>query len=1597
MSKMASLKLFKVASIILLSLIILHTARAEESEERANPPVSFALTLDLDAQDETVECDEDSEDAFDEWIDNNGGAIVSGFCGTVDWDWDFVDQGDVSFCGNTETFVVTFTATDDCDGASVSTTATFTIQDTTPPTPPAAPADLTLDCADNIPVPPTLTAYDECDGVDIAGIVSETDNGGTSCVIITRTWTFTDECGNASTSTQTITVIDNTAPVIITQAQDQTIECDEDSEDAFDEWIDNNGGAIAIDNCGNVEWDWELVDQGDVSFCGNTETFIVTFTASDDCGNEASTTATFTIEDTTPPTPPAPPANVTLACIDDVTMPVDLLATDECSDDDILGVVTETNNGATGCVGNPLIITRTWTFTDECGNASTSTQTITVIDNTAPVIITQAQNQTIECDEDSEDAFDEWIDNNGGAIAIDNCGNVEWDWELVDQGDVSFCGNTETFIVTFTASDDCGNEASTTATFTIEDTTPPTPPAPPANVTLACIDDVTMPVDLLATDECSDGDILGVVTETNNGATGCVGNPLIITRTWTFTDECGNASTSTQTITVIDNTAPAIITQAQDQTIECDEDSEDAFDEWIDNNGGAVAIDNCGNVEWDWELVDQGDVSFCGNTETFIVTFTASDDCGNEASTTATFTIEDTTPPTPPAPPANVTLACIDDVTMPVDLLATDECSDDDILGVVTEINNGATGCVGNPLIITRTWTFTDECGNASTSTQTITVIDNTAPVIITQAQDQTIECDEDSEDAFDEWIDNNGGAIAIDNCGNVEWDWELVDQGDVSFCGNTETFIVTFTASDDCGNEASTTATFTIEDTTPPTPPAPPANVTLACIDDVTMPVDLLATDECSDDDILGVVTETNNGATGCVGNPLIITRTWTFTDECGNASTSTQTITIIDDVNPVITAPADVTIACNESDLPTNTGQATATDNCDTDVTVTYADTVTPGVCANESNITRTWTATDDCGNTATAVQIISIIDNTAPVLLSPAQDITVECDEDSEDAFDNWIDLNGLAAAADLCGPVTWSFDITDPGDVSFCGNTEVIEVTFTATDACNNAISTTATFTIEDTTPPTPPAPPANVTLACIDDVSMPVDLLATDECSDDDILGVVTETNNGATGCVGNPLIITRTWTFTDECGNASTSTQTITVIDDVNPVITAPADVTIACNESDLPTNTGQATATDNCDTDVDVTYADTVTPGVCDNESNITRTWTATDDCGNTATAVQIISIIDNTAPVLLSPAQDITVECDEDSEDAFDNWIDLNGLAAAADLCGPVTWSFDITDPGDVSFCGNTEVIEVTFTATDACNNAISTTATFTIEDTTPPTPPAPPANVTLACIDDVTMPVDLLATDECSDDDILGVVTETNNGATGCVGNPLIITRTWTFTDECGNASTSTQTITVIDDVNPVITAPADVTIACNESDLPTNTGQATATDNCDTDIDVTYADTVTPGVCANESNITRTWTATDDCGNTATAVQIISIIDNTAPVLLSPAQDITVECDEDSEDAFDNWIDLNGLAAAADLCGPVTWTFDITDPGDVSFCGNTEVIEVTFTATDACNNAISTTATFTIEDTTPPTPPAPPANVTLACIDDVIYAR
>ena len=146
------------------------------------------------------------------------------------------------------------------------------------------------------------------------------------------------------------------------------------------------------------------------------------------------------------------------------------------------------------------------------------------------------------------------------------------------------------------------------------------------------------------------------------------------------------------------------------------------------------------------------------------------------------------------------------------------------------------------------------------------------------------------------------------------------------------------------------------INDNTVPVAPEAPTDFTGQCADDVPMPIDLTAVDNC-DGDI--TVSPTDELTPGSCANNFTIVRTWMFTDVCGNESSVSQNITINDNTVPVApSAPADFTGQCSD-DVPMPI-DLTAMDNCDGDITVSPTDELTPGSCANNFTIVRTWTFT-------------------------------------------------------------------------------------------------------------------------------------------------------------------------------------------------------------------------------------------------------------------------------------------------------------------------------------------------------------------------------------------------------------------------------------------------------------------------------------------------------------------------------------------------------------------------------------------------------------------------------------------------------------
>jgi gliding motility-associated-like protein len=246
-------------------------------------------------------------------------------------------------------------------------------------------------------------------------------------------------------------------------------------------------------------------------------------------------------------------------------------------------------------------------------------------------------------------------------------------------------------------------------------------------------------------------------------------------------------------------------------------------------------------------------------------------------------------------------------------------------------------------------------------------------------------------------------------------------------------------------------TQIITIFDTIAPVFAAPPADTTVQCTGDVPPMTSLSYTDNC---DISGTVSGTDSSPTGMC--PSVITRTWTFTDVCGNTTTVSQVITIADTIAPVLTCPPPQNFCV----VPGGTyiiPPLIAVDNCTGNLATTYqvsGATVLSGSGTNASGVynvgvsTITWIVTDSCGNSTTCTTTVRInplpdvnAGTYAPVCLNSGV-----------------ITLTGSPAGGTFSGPgvtgTTFNPATSGPG-------THTITYSYTDQNGCSNSAISTIT--------------------------------------------------------------------------------------------------------------------------------------------------------------------------------------------------------------------------------------------------------------------------------------------------------------------------------------------------------------------------------------------------------------------------------------------------------------------------------------------------------------------------------------------------------
>ncbi|MCF7559960.1 gliding motility-associated C-terminal domain-containing protein, partial [Sabulilitoribacter multivorans] len=609
----------------------------------------------------------------------------------------------------------------------------------------------------------------------------------------------------------------------------------------------------------------------------------------------------------------------------------------------------------------------------------------------------------------------------------------------------------------------------------------------------------------------------------------------------------------------------------------------------------------------------------------------------------------------------------------------------------IPELCNGGTATV--------TWTITDLCEtinvSADFSVTAPTAITYTAPV-----NDSSDACEFDTNDLTNaqneldadlaSWVNDQttiiNGSFANGCSPTVSNDFSTQS---IDFCTGGSV-IITWTITDKCQTfDVSATYTFTQPSATT-FDQTLPTDMTVEC-DSVPTADALTASNTCGDISVVYDETRTD----GDCPNSYSLLRTWTATNICGVTIEHNQTITVIDSTPPVLTLPNNVTAECSDDLSPINFGEATATDNCDPNPVVTFNDVRTDGACSGTYTITRTWTATDSCGNVSTADQIISTSDTTAPEFdqTSLPGDVVVECDG---------VPSPVVLTASDNCGSAVVTVnDVRNDGNCDF---NYTITRTYTATDECGLTKTHVQTITVQDTTPPTfvEALPVTNIVVEC-DSIPTPQTLTAVDSCGS----AVVTVSDTRTDGICPNSYTLTRTWTATDECGLTTTHSQNIIVQDTTPPtfVEALPSDMTVECDN--IPDVTS-ITATDNCGS-ATVTVNDIRTDGDCPSNYFIARTWIATDECGLTTTHTQIITVQDTTAPV---PTTSYEATLDVSCTDIPDAPV----LEFEDNCSANIVVVYNETNSFDENVFVDYQIVR-TWTVRDACNNEAVYTQTLNV----------------------------------------------------------------------------------------------------------------------------------------------------------------------------------------------------------------------------------------------------------------------------------------
>jgi len=716
--------------------------------------------------------------------------------------------------------------------------------------------------------------------------------------------------------------------------------------------------------------------------------------------------------------------------------------------------------------------------------------------------------------------------------------------------------------------------------------------------------------------------------------------------------------------------------------------------------------------------------------------------------------------------------------------------------------------------------------------------------------------------------------------------------------------------------------------------------------------------------------------------------------TDAAGNSSQQSVIVKVVDTTAPVISGAdievegsAGLALPLSDTQVQDWLASVTASDIADGEVDVTYD---APEEFAFGVSTAVTFTATDSSGNSASEEFSLSVSpDEILPEITAP-EGITVEAlDGDGTPASDAAIAafLAGATATDNVDGTVSDKVT-TDAPEVFPLGDTVV---TFSIKDSSNNEATAQATVSVVDTTAPVISGADAAVTFAAVDASGTPstdpeLEAYGQGISATDAVDGVVEVSDDVPDVFpLGDTTV---TLTATDAAGNSSTTTIVVTIADQTAPTVSA-ADLTLEATGSDGAAVTteallAQVTSADNVDEAATVTL-DVTTDVLPFGATTVTAT--ATDAAANSSTATFVATVVDTTGP-MFEGLMMLVMTVDEEmpvpsTDERFTAWLD--GVSATDIVDGEVSYT---TSEIPAEFpVGKTPI---TFTASDAAGNetvetvevlvavgpavevadpitvvsldgeavpatqsqiaAFISAATATdfsgnaldVTDDAPDSFPIGETVVTFSAVDaeerqgqnSSTVTILAASAENDTDDDGMDDLFEVENGLDPNDGDDA-------EADADGDGRTNLDEYLEgkdpnADDVEPVVTAPADVYANATGLATKVNLGEASASDVLDGDLTATPDN---PGPF-EPGSYTVTWSATDAAGNTGTDTQMVVI----SPQVTTAPKGRTAE-----GEVFSLAVVLNGPAPAYPVTVPVTLGGTATLDEDYSVAATEVVFE------------------------------------------------